>query len=194
MTNYFDVLPRDKPFKGIQVVLSTPAGARIDVTVSDGEGKYAFYNVSPGTYIIKFYGGGYTSADYKTITLIDESIAYKYNILAPEGEFVQSNQGSLPVAAYRTQDGKQTQIKSGVYRLFYKKSAEGEVKPLRELTGNDYGGEVQGSDIDPIVIITLQDSNGSVYDTLTLSNVPEGVDGARGPGVLYIGDYFTLDW
>lgn len=75
-------LTRERPYQGVQCVLYTPQNVKVDVDVTSAEGYYLFEDVPEGNYEVRFFGRGYTSEDWISITIVE-------NFGASEASFLE---------------------------------------------------------------------------------------------------------
>lgn len=71
MARYRGRLPIDKAYPGVQVSLYDTTNRRIDVTVTDMNGRFEFEDLPMGNYEARFFGRGFGPDDYMDIAVVD---------------------------------------------------------------------------------------------------------------------------
>jgi len=61
-----------KPISGVLGVIYDAGENRVDADTTNKLGEYSFKNLNTGPHTIKWFGRGYTEADYMTVHIIDE--------------------------------------------------------------------------------------------------------------------------
>lgn len=83
MAEYKARLTTLRPYQGVEAVLYTLEGTRVDVDVTDERGLYHFKDIPSGQYEVRFFGRGYSEEDYITISVFDEVTFLTQHFIRP---------------------------------------------------------------------------------------------------------------
>lgn len=146
------------PLNGATVILSDANGTPLDTVITDDwyNGIFAFYDLTPGTYIVTAEKGGYIAKN-ETITVAAEDIAQLKFRLAytrvdlPDFEEPQQAASTLLLPDYTfVKDGSEKPLTESFKRILYR---EGKVYALRE----DGMLTIRDLDLNPLDTLPVMD-------------------------------------
>lgn len=167
MASYKSRVRTDRPFRGVQVVLSTPLNVRVAATVTDDEGFYEFNDIPTGPYILKFYGRDYTIDDNQNIFVVNKDVSLRYFLVSESGNVFTSEDQTLSVQLFISDDNGQRQVNSGDVAI-YKKNASGGF----DLQG--YSVDVSYGDFDETAVYYARREDGTIFDYIAFTKSLEG--------------------
>lgn len=184
MADYKSRLPDSRPHQGIEVALYDVDGNRVDVQVTNEDGAFTFYNVSPGQYELRFFGGDYNEADWRTINVLDPStFAGRYFIRPLDGTAIKNSSGELRFEIVAFQGSDQQVLTSGDVK-FYRRLQNGDYERIQTTdTGvvsstSDYEITINQDYIDGSATLFAGEPTGSggfnEYDSVTAVDVRDG--------------------
>lgn len=191
MATYKGRLEEGRRFKGVQVTLYKPDGAKIDATTSDKDGFYSFTSLKTGIYHVRFEGRDYDPAKYQIIFVAEDGSNIIYYIRANDGTTIKNSTGTLSLDLIELKNGEYTDVTEGNVKLYYKTGASSYalLSSLAGVTASDYTAVIEPSAFsDKLEVVAIKDfgtADEFVIDGITLLNLS---DGAQGPGILYIGE------
>lgn len=192
MATYRGRLEEGRRFKGVQVTLYKPDGAKIDATTSDMDGFYSFTSLKTGIYHVRFEGRDYDPAKYLVIFVAEDGSNIIYYIRANDGATIKNSTGTLSLDLIELKNGEYSDVTEGNVKLYYKTgvSSYAILSSLAGVTASDYSAtEILPSAFsDKLEVVAIKDfgtADEFVIDGITLLNLS---DGAQGPGILYIGE------
>lgn len=182
MSIYRGKLDRSRPYQGIQVVAYDQVTSnKVDTVISDKDGYFQFNTLSPGSYNVYFYGGGYQDEEYITIFVTDQGSNTQFYISPENGTVIKNGSGTLSVQLKEIFNGEITNKTSGPVKLYIDNNGTFEL--LKDQAGvtssSDWKGTVPASLVEPILnIFAVADANSAnefIYDSITLADITDGV-------------------
>jgi len=182
MSIYRGRLDRSRPYKGIQVVAYQQAtNNKADTVVTDKFGYYQFNDLTPGSYNVYFYGGGYEASEYITIFVTDKASNTQFYVSPENGTVIKNGSGTLSVQLKEIFDGKVTNTTSGPVKLYIDNNGTYELLSAQAgvTLADDYKATVPASLVEPTLIVYAVADAGTdnefIYDTITLADITDGV-------------------
>ena len=182
--------------KGVQVaIFNAVTGVKVDSTTSDVDGVYAFNGLKQGVYILRKYGGGYDSNVTETVTIAEDGSNRTFYIRALEGTTIKNSSGVLSADIIKSESGVISEVTDGTAKLYYKDAGEFKLITTKAgVSGTDYSADISAYAITGTLNLYLVEHAGLeaevIYQSLSFTDVS---DGSQGPGVLYIGEFDTLN-
>jgi hypothetical protein len=182
MANFRGRLDLSRPYSSIQVSAYNRKGEKVATTITDSFGFYQLNDLATGTYGLKFYGGGYSSADWITISVVNDLSFLQFVITPENGTVIRNGVGEIKLQLNQVTGEGLTKVTSGPVKLYQK--INGEFLPFSEASPG-----VEEYD-DYSVTLTAPAVNGSIniyavadagypaeflYDSINVSDITDGV-------------------
>ena len=175
------LIDSQRPVAGIQAVLYTQSGNKLDTDVTDPWGFYQFTDIPQGPYNVYFYGGDYTDDDHITIFVAESGSNVEYYIKPTNGSVIKNGTGTLTVQLQSIINGELSVVTEGPIKLYVKDGSEN-FTPLWEesgVTGTKYEAAVPASLIEGTLDVFAIAEKGTpdefLYDSITLADLTDGV-------------------
>jgi len=161
------------PIKGIQVAVYSLTGAKVDTTITDAYGFYQFNDLPTGTYDLRFYGGGYTSNYWITISVSEEGSNIQYFLQPLDGTVIRGGIGALRVQLSLNDPNGMSPVTEGSIKIC-KRIADAYVPVSSPYLYTVEEGEIVGS----LVLYAVADPGTDkefIYDSITLADINDAI-------------------